>query len=60
MSLIKTWYLLEEAEEKFGLEQAVILKWVEEGLVRAEMSGKKVLRVNVDDVELKMQELTGI
>lgn len=60
MSLIKTWYSLEETAEKFGLDQDVILKWVEEGIIRAEMSGNKVMRVNIDDVELKIQEVTGI
>lgn len=60
MSLAKTWYTLEEATQKFGLEQGMILQWVEDGLVRAEEAGKKVVRVNVDDVELKVQEMTGI
>lgn len=60
MSIPNTWYALDKAAEKFGLEQAQILIWVEEGLVRAEMSGKRVVRVNVDDVDLKVQEMTGI
>lgn len=60
MSIAKTWYTLDEAAEKFGLEQGMILSWVEDGLVRAEEAGKKVVRVNVDDIELKVQEMTGI
>lgn len=60
MSFANTWDTLELAAEKFGLERAQILKWVEEGLVRTEESGKKVVRVNVDDVALKVQEMTGI
>ena len=60
MSLSKTWYTLEKAAEKFGLERALILRWVEDGLVRSETSGKMVVRVNIDDVELKVQEMTGI
>ena len=60
MSLGITWYTLEEAESKFGLKQTEILKWVEEGLVRAEKTGHKVVRINIDDLELKVQELTGI
>ncbi|HEY5523167.1 MAG TPA: MerR family transcriptional regulator [Desulfuromonadaceae bacterium] len=60
MSLGITWYTLAEAEGKFGLKQADILKWVEDGLVRAEKADHKVVRVNIDDLELKVQELTGI
>ena len=60
MSLGITWYTLAEAEDKLGLKRADILKWVEDGLVRAEKEDHKVVRVNIDDLELKVQELTGI
>jgi len=60
MSFDKTWYTLDEAAEKFGVEQSMILKWVEEGIVRSEDLEKKVIRVNADDLELKVQEMTGI
>lgn len=60
MSFEKTWYTLDEAAEKFGMEKKLILKWVEDGLVRSEDSGGKVERVNVDDLDLKVQEMTGI
>lgn len=60
MSIPVTWYSLDKAAEKFGLEQAQILIWVEEGLIRSELSGKRVVRVNVDDLKLKMQERAGI
>jgi len=60
MSFDKTWYTLDEAVEKFGVEKKVILSWVEEGLVRVEEADKEVVRVNIADLELKVQEMTGI
>lgn len=60
MSLVKTWYTTGEAAEKFGIEERLILAWVEQGMVRSEDAGGKVVRVNVDDLDLKVQELTGI
>lgn len=52
----KSWYTPEEAEAKFGIAKSLILEWVEEGLVRCEMERDKVARVNVDDLELKLEE----
>ena len=54
-----TWYTLEEAAAKYCLEKSLILKWVEEGVVRAEQADNQLVRVNVDDIELKVQEMTG-
>ena len=59
MSLTKTWYTLAEAAAKYGVGETQILRWVEEGVVRAEEEGNKVVRVDVDDLELKLRELTG-
>ena len=59
MSLVKTWYTIDEAESKFGVQRALILEWVEEGLVRSEQEGKDILRVNGDDLELKVGEKFG-
>lgn len=57
---IKTWCTVEEAEAKFGVERARLLAWVEDGLVRAEEEKGKVVRLNMDDVELKVEEMTGL
>ena len=56
MSFIKTWYTLEEAESKFGVAKSLMLEWVQEGVVRCEMEGAIVARVNADDLELKIEE----
>jgi hypothetical protein len=56
MSLAKTWYAVAEAESKYGVPKNLILKWVEEGLVRCEQDGGKVVSVNGDDLELKVEE----
>lgn len=57
MSLVKTWYAPEEAASKYGLNKSLILEWVEEGLVRCEREEGKVVRVNIDDVQLEVENL---
>ncbi len=57
MSLLKNWCTLEEAESKLGISKAQILKWVEEGIIRSEESRGKVIRVNLDDLEIKVAEM---
>lgn len=59
MSLGITWYTLAEAATKFGLTQREILKMVEEGLVRSENGDDKVVRINIDDLKLKVEERAG-
>jgi hypothetical protein len=60
MPLGITWYTLEEAAAKYCLEVALIRKWTDEGVVRSEPGEGRVMRVNVDDLEIELQELTGI
>ena len=60
MPLGITWYTLEEAAAKYCLETALIKRWADEGVVRSELGDNHVLRVNVDDLEIKLQEVTGI
>jgi len=55
MALMKTWYTPEEIEGQFGIGRGRLAQWVEEGLVRVEREGKKISRVNVDDVRLVLQ-----
>jgi predicted site-specific integrase-resolvase len=59
MSLVKTWYTLESAASKFGIQADQLLEWVEEGLVRAEQEGDEVVRVNIDDVRIEVETMVG-
>jgi hypothetical protein len=56
MSLGVDWITIEEAAAKYSLDRALILKWVNEGVVRAEEADQKVVRINVADLELEVQE----
>jgi hypothetical protein len=51
---------LDEAESKYGIKKTLILKWVEDGIVRSEGQRGKVINVNVDDLERKLEELVNI
>jgi predicted site-specific integrase-resolvase len=59
MSLAKTWFALDEAVSKFGVSKAMILKWVDEGMVRCEQRDGRVVTVNGDDIELKLKEFVS-
>jgi hypothetical protein len=60
MSLGTTWYTLGEAASKYSLNTSLILKWADEGLVRSEQADTRSMQVNVDDIELKLHEITRI
>jgi predicted site-specific integrase-resolvase len=59
MSLVKTWYTPEAAADKFGIQISQLMEWVEEGLVRAEQEGRKVVRVNIDDVRIEVESMVN-
>jgi DNA-binding transcriptional MerR regulator len=56
MALIKTWYDVDAAADKFGLKKSTLLFWVDEGVVRCERDGGDVLLVNIDDVRLQVAD----
>lgn len=57
MSLIKTWYKPAEAVAKYGIREALLTEWIDEGLIRCEREGDAVVRVNIDDVKLEVEAL---
>lgn len=54
-----SWCTIEEVESKFGVSKDLVLEWVKEGIVRSEDRDGKVFRVNIDDLELKIEEDLG-
>jgi hypothetical protein len=58
MTIGISWYALEKAAAKYNLEKALLRRWVEQGIVRSEAAEEDELLVNVDDLELKLRELT--
>ena len=58
MALVKTWYDVEAAADKYGTKKSMLLFWVEEGLVRCEREGGTVVQVHIDDVRLQTTDLT--
>lgn len=60
MSIGITWCTIEEAVAKYSLDKSLILKWVDEGVVRGEEADHKIVRVNVADLELEVNERAGV
>ncbi len=59
MALVKTWYDVEAAADKYGIKKSTLLFWVDEGVVRCEREGGDVVRVNIDDVRLRSADLAS-
>jgi len=55
MSLGTTWYTLEKAVDLFSLDTEQVLKWAEEGSIRAEQADTRSMRVKSDDLERMVQ-----
>jgi hypothetical protein len=60
MSLEQNWQNLDDAAQKYGVEKSSLLSWIEEGIIRSEENAEQVLLVNLDDLELKIHELTRL
>ena len=60
MSLEQNWQSLDDAAQKYGVEKSSLLAWIEEGIIRSEENAEQVLLVNLDDLELKIHELTKL
>jgi len=60
MSLEQNWQNLDDAAQKYGVEKSSLLAWIEEGIIRSEVNAEQVLLVNLDDLELKIHELTKL
>jgi hypothetical protein len=60
MSSKISWQTVEEATTKCRMETSLLLKWAEQGVIRAKQVGTRSMRVSADDLEVKMRAITGI
>jgi len=60
MSLTQSWYTIEDAAHKYGLNTAQIKLWVDQGLVRAEAGKGSPLLVNINDIEQELRLVPSI
>jgi hypothetical protein len=60
MSMVgESWCSIEEVESKYGVSRDLVLQWVTEGILRSEEQDGEVIRVFIDDLELKIEEDLG-
>lgn len=60
MTFENHWQSLDATAQKFGVEKSSLLTWIEEGILRSEVDAEGILRINIDDLELKIHELTKL
>jgi hypothetical protein len=60
MSMVgESWCPIEDVESKFGVRKDIVLQWVKDGILRSEEQGDEVIRVFIDDLQLKIEEDLG-
>lgn len=60
MTIEKHWQGFDATTQKYGVDKSSLLTWIEEGIIRSEVDKEGILRINIDDLELKIHELTRI
>lgn len=55
MSLIKSWYTIDEAVSKYGISTQQLLLWIDRGLIRTEETKGQIMLVNADDIEQELR-----
>ena len=58
MSLINSWYPIDEAAAKYGLSAEQINHWIDNGLVRTEGGNGNKILVNVEDIEQELHQIS--
>ena len=60
MSLMKSWYTLDEAAAKFGLSTKELQELADLGLVRTEEYKDKAIMLNGDDIEQQLNLVPSV
>lgn len=59
MSLMKSWYTIDEVESKYGVDAHKLQEWVENGLIRTE-ENDGVIMFNGDDIEQELEMVPSV
>lgn len=60
MTIEGSWLEVDAAIAKYGIGREKLCRWIADGIIRTEEGRDKVLRINIDDLDLKIQEITGL